>query len=86
MLDENLSGKPQALIEALCDLVLSGPIHEEITGNRRSYTCHRAIVLHEGDLWALEWSSNEAHTFATAAYKVRAREATVVLYDRIEGQ
>lgn len=84
MLDENLSGQPQALIEALCDLVLSGPIHEEITGNRRSYTCHRAIVEHEGVQWALEWNSNEMHAYATAAYKVRAREATVVLYERVE--
>lgn len=86
MLDDNQSGQPRALIDDLCDLVLSGPIHEEITGNRRSYTCHRAIVLHKGDLWALEWNSNEIHAYATAAYMVRPREVTVVAYERIEDE
>lgn len=86
MFDENHSGQPQALIEALEDLVLSGPIHEEITGTRRSYVCHKAVVMHEGDLWALEWNSNEMHAYATAAYSVQAREVTVVVYDPIEDE
>jgi hypothetical protein len=86
VLDENLSGQPQALIETLCDLVLSGPIHEEITGNRRSYTCHLAVVRHEGVLWALAWTSNEHHAYATAAYRVRPVLVTRTVYERIEGE
>lgn len=71
--------------EALSEAVCSGlAIHEEITGTRRSYACHKAIVEHEGELWALEWNANEEHNYATAAYKVKAREVTTVVYDRIE--
>lgn len=83
MSDENHSGQPQALIEALADQVLNGPIHEEVTGTRRSYACHRAVVKHEGELWALEWAANEMHSYTMAAYRVRAVEKTIVVYERI---
>lgn len=84
MLDENRSGRPQALIDALCDLVLQGPIHEEITETRGPYVCHRAIVEHEGDLWALRWLSSENHSYAAGALKVRARVVPTTVYEPID--
>jgi hypothetical protein len=51
-----------------------------------SYTCHLAVVRHEGVLWALAWNSNGDHSYATAAYRVRPVLVTRTVYERIEGE
>jgi len=82
--DENDTEHPDELIAELEQLSYGDAcIDQETTGTRRSYACERAIVRRDdGSLWALEWNSNEMHSYATAAYPVIAKQVTVTKYVR----